>query len=1623
MQQVAEKRVHALLDAVQQRVAKRWSARDASVLQLFVQQYYQRVAPEDLAERSEADLYGAAVCHWNLARRRRPDTPRVHVYNPDPEQHGWESSHTVIQITVDDVPFLVDSVAMALARQGLTTHLIIHPVVRARRDARGELQAVGDEDQGNGTMTEAWMHFEVDRQPHGPELESLREDVLQVLSDCRTVVRDWQPMRERMQAAIDELSAHDHPSPGDRDEAVAFLVWLLDQHFTFLGYRCYALSGKGKRYQLQPQQSTALGILRSASAEASSHSFNALPEAVQALATDPTPLVLTKSNRRATVHRPGYMDYVGIKRFDAKGKVIGEHRFLGLYTSAAYSTNPRFIPLLRKKIDDVFRRSALPHPSHDSKALLHILETYPRDELFQIDADELHRIATGILHLQDRQRVRLFVRQDTYRRFVSCLVYAPRERYDSDVRRRMLSILEEAYQAPQSEFSVNLSEGILARIHFILHLAGHRLPDVNVAEVEARLARTILDWRDDLHQALLDYDGETRGNRLFNAYGQAFTAAYREDTQARSAAHDIERLERLHPEHDLEILLYRPLEADDDQLRLRLYRRGAPITLSDALPLLENMGVVVLDERPYAVHADGREPAWIHDFGLQVESARELDIEQVRPLFEECFDACWHGRVENDGFHQLVLAARLDWREIVILRAYSKYLRQAGTAFSQAYIEETLVNNPRIARLLARLFHTRLDPQRVDTRRAARLAEQIELALHDVPSLDEDRILRRLLAAIQATLRTNYYQPGADEQPKEYLSLKLNPGDIPEIPLPLPAFEIFVYSPRVEGVHLRGGKVARGGLRWSDRREDYRTEILGLMKAQTVKNAVIVPVGAKGGFVVKQLPEGREAVQDEVKACYRTFIRGLLDITDNYPGGEIQPPPQVVRHDDDDPYLVVAADKGTATFSDTANAIAEEYGFWLQDAFASGGSNGYDHKKMGITARGAWEAVKRHFREMDRDIQTAPFTVVGIGDMSGDVFGNGMLLSGQICLLAAFDHRHIFIDPSPNPESGFKERQRLFAMERSSWDDYDKRRISKGGGIFPRSAKSVELTPEIRSALDIDAERLTPNELIQAILRAPVDLLWNGGIGTYVKAAAETHLQVGDRANDGVRVDAQELRCKVIGEGGNLGVTQLGRIAFAERGGRINTDAIDNAGGVSCSDHEVNIKILLNDVVERGELTGRQRNRLLEQMTEEVARLVLHDNYRQTEALSIMQARGTELLNEQARMIRQLEREGRLKRRLEGLPDEQQLVERVQTGHGLTRPEGAVILAYAKLSAFEVLSRSELTEDGDLTAPLLDYFPAPLVERYSADIHRHRLRREIIATQMTNEILNRTGATFLFRMQDAAGATLDSVARAYFTTRGIFGLQELWREIDGLDTQVHDSLQTELRLSILQVAESGVLWLLRNKSPSYALADTRDVLAGQVAAIGERLDRLLPEADLLALQEQTAHWKEHGAPEPLARAVARLRPLAVSLDASRVAEITGEDAETALTVHFHLADRLNIRWLLQAIEAVPSDDPWHERARLGLRDDANRQLRQLSAGLLASVTGGKPMQRIDRWLERHQGPVERLLQTLEALQAAGQPDVAMLSVAVQDLKNLVVVATPQDGPPAGGKTRKRKGDA
>ncbi|MCK8515303.1 NAD-glutamate dehydrogenase [Methylonatrum kenyense] len=1593
MQHSAEEYKRRSLAAVIDRIRQKWPDHTVPLLEVLVAQYFRRVPADDLRQRKSENLYGMTAAHWTLGRQRRPGLVRTQVINPTPDRHGWESSHTILQIVVDDQPFLVDSIAMALNRRGLTIHLTIHPILRVRRDDDDEIQELFADDSNDQAQSEAWMHFEVDRIADEEGRRALQNDVKAVIDQCRVVVNDWLPMRQRMQTVLDGLG---EPRDREGEEIHAFLQWLIAEHFTYLGYRHYRLQKQGREYRLSGDPESALGLLRGGD-EDGTRRLSKLPKDIRAKALEPDRLVLTKSAHRSPVHRPGYMDHVGIKELDDKGRVIGEHRFLGLYTSSAYSRNPREIPLLRRKLDAVRRMAGLPANSHSGKALNNLLETYPRDELFQSDTETLYRISMGILHLQERQRVRLFVREDTYRRFVSCLVYAPRDRYDSSVRRRMQQELEQAFASTRSEFSVNLSEAVLARIHFLLHVSDHRIPEVDLEALEQRLAHAARDWCDELHDALLDYYGEADGNHLFDLYGQAFSAAYREDTSARTGAQDVARLESLDPEHDLQIMLYRPLEAPEELIRLRLYRFGEAIPLSDVLPLLENLGLRVVDERPYTIHLRTR-THWIHDFGLLDSGANAPDLDQIRELFESGFDAIWHGRVENDGFNRLLLAARLGWAEIMILRAYGRYLRQAGTTFSQAYIEDTLVGNPRIARLLVRLFHYRLDPDRFDDKRAARVAEQVELALAEVPSLDEDRILRRLLAAIQATLRTSFYQEASDD---EALSLKLTPAAIPDMPEPHPAFEIYVYSPRVEGVHLRGGKVARGGLRWSERKEDFRTEVLGLMKAQMVKNAVIVPLGAKGGFVARQLPEEREAQLDEVRTCYRLFIRALLNITDNYPGGKVTPPPRVVRQDDDDPYLVVAADKGTATFSDTANAIAADYGFWLGDAFASGGSNGYDHKKMGITARGAWVAVRRHFREMDHDIQTTPFSVIGVGDMSGDVFGNGMLLSRQIRLVAAFDHRHIFLDPDPDPERSFRERQRLFDLARSSWDDYDREQLSEGGGVFPRTAKSVEPSARACKALGIAPGPLTPAELIQAILRAPVDLFWNGGIGTYVKASSETHPDVGDRSNDAVRVNADELRCRVIGEGGNLGVTQRARIEFARAGGRINTDAIDNVGGVDCSDHEVNIKILLNGLVENGELTEPQRNRLLAEMSDEVAELVLLDNDRQTESLSIMQARAPQLLAEHSRLIRDMEASGRLNRELEALPGERQIAEWLAVGHGLTRPETAVLLAHAKLAGYEALIETDLPEDPDLQDTLYSYFPSALREQYGEYLPAHRLRREIVATQIANELFNRLGASVLLRLNEKAGATGEAAARAYFIARRVFGLDALWAAIDQLNHQVSGQTQTELRLAVLDVVEAVVLWLVRHFNGEQAIAEAVARLQRPVAELETRLAELLPADDQAYLGECATEWRDAGVPDALAQRIVQLEPLSSALDITLMAEDTAAPLTLAAELYFRLAAELELRWLAANIQQLPGDDPWQERFRSGLQDGLGEARRQLATALLQQqdrAENGAAL--LETWRAEQARALFRLQHTLQDLRAAGTPTAAMLSVTVQDLQDL-----------------------
>jgi glutamate dehydrogenase len=1590
---------------------------DATQVVSLIEQGYSPLSPEDILSADPEDLYGAALALWNHGRHLGPNECRVRVYNPVYEEHGWQSTHTVIEVVSDDMPFMVDSVNMELVRRGLTVHLVVHPVLNVQRSGQGELQEIlGPGRHGKNPVKEAWMRFEVDRVARAAILVEIHDDVQRILEDVRLAVEDWPRMRERLAEIMESIRAQKLSLPKQEvAEALEFLQWVANNHFTLIGFRAYDLVSEGGENALRVVQGSGLGILREEPEETrdyKSQSFAQMTAEMRARAREPKLLILTKSTARSTVHRPAHLDYIGIQRFNDQGEVSGEWRFLGLYTSTVYRADPREVPLLRRKLANVIARSGLSASSHAGKTLQNIFDTYPRDEMLQASEDELYDIGLGILQVQERHKLKLFTRRDAYGRFVTALVYVPRDRYNTALRLKMETILMEALNGLSAEFNVQFSEMVLARVHFIVRTQPDALPDFDEAELENRMVEAMISWDDELHLAMLDHFGEEQGNELIERYAGTFPAAYRDDYPVRTALLDVQRLEAVSDVEPLGMHLYRPLEGPEGLLRFKVYGRNELMALSDVLPMLERMGLRVLGARPYEFEAGDRGSLWIIDFDMTCALTQTVDVLEVKAIFQEAFSQVVSGQVESDGFNKLTLAARIPSREVVTLRAICKYLLQTRVPFSQAYMEQTLVSNAEIARLLVQLFDVRFNPALESSAEAQgkEIEEQILTALDAVANLDEDRILRRFLAVIRAILRTNYYRYSTLEG-RPYLSFKLDPKRVPELPEPRPMFEIYVYSPWTEGVHLRGGMVARGGLRWSDRMEDYRTEILGLMKAQMVKNAVIVPVGSKGGFVAKRLPGGdnREALMEEVVRCYRTFISGLLDVTDNLVKGEVVPPPDVVRYDGNDPYLVVAADKGTATFSDIANARASDYGFWLGDAFASGGSVGYDHKAMGITARGGWESVKRHFRELGIDTQATPFSVVGVGDMSGDVFGNGMLLSDKIRLIAAFNHLHIFIDPDPDPAISFKERKRLFEKPRSQWTDYDAKKLSPGAAIYPRSAKSIQPSPEARAALGIEAEQLTPNELMQAILKAPVDLLWNGGIGTYVKATSETNLDVGDRANDALRVNGANLRCRVVGEGGNLGLTQLGRIEFARvRNGLVNTDAIDNSGGVDCSDHEVNIKILLELVVRDGDMTLKQRNKLLVEMTDEVAHLVLQHNYLQTQALSVAAARGVYLLGEQLRLIRSLEASGRLDRALEFLPTDEEIGEREAAGQGLTHPELSVLLAYAKIRLYDTLLASDIAEDPYLSKELQAYFPAPLRKSLSARMEQHPLRREIICTHITNSLVNRMGSTFCMRVQEATGCSYGDIARAYAVVREVFRAREMWKEIESMDNKVPAAIQAEMLGETVRLLDRGALWMLRNLRSPIEIAATVEQFAPVADIVTARIAKLVKGDTREALRRRTRHFTSSGVPKELAERISLVEGLYSSLDIADVALGSGLNVGDACETYFALSNELDLPWLNQSIRTLPQNTHWQTRARAALRDELFAELRSLTAQLIRETGSLKSTDaRIKAWLAARTEERQRCGEVFADLRAADKQDLAMLSVAVREIRALGRVRIPE----------------
>ncbi len=1566
----------------------------------FVTQLYGRTVPEDVVRYDPVELAALAERAFDFLRTRAPGEPKIRCETVRLHESGERKLVTVVEAVNDDMPFLVDSVMGELGETKHEIRLAAHPVLRVRREG-GQLADIAGADASQHTR-ESFIHVHIETITDPAACAEIEKALAAVLMEVRLAVQDWRPMLERVNAIIADLKTNPPPLPVDEiAEAVQFLQWLAADNFTFLGVRNYIVDGN----ELRPDYDSALGIMRDREMTVLRRGDEQLeytPE-IMAFLKEPRPLIIAKANIHARVHRRAYLDYIGVKHFDTEGNLIGEQRFVGLFTSTAYTRSAHGIPYLRRKLAAVERRAGFAANSHSGKALANVLEHYPRDELFQVDEDTLYRFVMTILHLDEHPRVRVLARGDRFDRFVSVLVYIPRDRYDSDVRARIGAYLAQSFIGRVSAFYPFFPEGPLVRVHFIIGRSGGSTPEVARATLEREIGLIVRTWSDGFCEALDLAHAPDTARDLYRRYREAFSRGFHEAYSPAVAARDVEMIEGLTEDRPLGVDFHHRQEEDQRSVGLKVWSYHEPLPLSGRVPVLENMGFKVVDERTYYIAPQGHESVWFHDMLLERNDGEAIDLQATQGALESAFLMVMRGHAENDGYNALTLMAAMPWRDVALIRTLSRYLRQIRVPFSQDYMWATLVKHAAIARDIVDLFHARFDPRQEAAQNRESTQDEIvaliEEGLQAVESLDEDRILRHFLNAVQSGLRTNFYQIGEDGHPKPLIAIKFESRKITDLPLPRPLYEIFVYSPRVEGIHLRFGKVARGGIRWSDRPQDFRTEILGLVKAQQVKNAVIVPVGAKGGFVPKLMPKGapRELVQAEGVATYKLFISTLLDITDNINAdGAIVPPDNVVRHDDDDPYLVVAADKGTATFSDIANALSEAHDFWLGDAFASGGSAGYDHKVMGITARGAWESVKRHFREMDINIHQTPFTAVGVGDMSGDVFGNGMLRETTTKLVAAFDHRDIFIDPDPDPEKSFAERQRLFNLPRSSWQDYDKSLISQGGGVYPRSSKEIRLSVEARGLLGVP-ERVTPQALMKAILKAQVDLLFFGGIGTYVRAASESDAAAGDRANDAIRVTGGELRCKVVGEGANLGMTQRGRVEAAMGGIRLNTDAIDNSAGVNTSDVEVNIKVALSPLIRAGTLTFDARNALLVEMTDEVARLVLRNNYQQTLALSLAQRRGLEDLGFQQRLMQTLEMHGELDRAVEFLPDEMMIAERRKINGGLTRPELSVLLAYAKLSLYKELLESSVPDDPYLGREINRYFPKEMSARFADALQAHRLRREIIATQLTNSMVNRGGATLIVRIADQTGASAAAIAAAFAAVRNSYGLIELNGEIDSLDNKVAGDTQLSLYATVQDLLLDRLVWFLRNVDLGEGLEAVIGHYRSGIAQVEAALETALSKQATAARQARVTELTVAGVPEALARRMANLSVLKPAPDIVLVADRSAKPVVEVAATYFATESFFQLDRVTHAASGIAVSDYFDRLALDRALDSIGEAERRLTAAMVGNGSAGAGA--VEEWVKPRQADVERIRSAIHEIAGSGLT-LSKLSVAASLLGDL-----------------------
>ncbi|MGE3770679.1 MAG: NAD-glutamate dehydrogenase [Bdellovibrionales bacterium] len=1553
----------------------------------FARVYLQEVSTPDLGHFTAQQLATTIHNLWETAKTPRKGRATLRCYSPAEATHSWQGKYTILDVVQDDMPFLVDSVTAAVHGLGLNVLLAMNPSVHATRGQGGELKLVSEVSANPpaDAVQEAWLQFFFEETT--PEQKKLLlAKVESILIEVRRAVEDWPQMRQKLADTRDQLVRSHLVSPTDMHEVQTFLDWLDSDHFTFLGVRDYRVHGEGDNTQLSLVPRSGLGILRDDEYVA----FEGLrdgnqPPEVKRFLAEKRLLLVTKSSRLSNVHRAVAMDAIFVKQFDTAGKVISERLFIGLFTSLAYSRNTRDIPVIRHKMQRILQRAGLNPKGHDGKALTHILDTYPRDELFQIEDDDLLDISMGIMQLQDRKRVALFVRRDPFQRFTSCLVYVPREAYSTTTRQKIIHTLETSFRGQLKDYNLLLDQNPLARLHVLIATQPENVENPDLHAVEAVIAAFCRSWQDRMREALIQNVGNTAGLELFSLYGDAFSSIYRDSVEPSHIYDDIQMLEKVRASHRLAATLRSTTE--NDEYSLTLYHPDSGVMLSATLPMIENLGFRVHSEHgPYEVHLPEGKSIWIHDYRVRPQQPLSLEFESAAKLVEDAFGHIWYGHVEDDRFNRLILAAGLTWRQTTMLRMLARYMRQIRMPFAPETIAETLASHPTACTMLSDLFIAKFDPARdaeaVRIEKTKNLTEALEKYILDVPNIDDDQILRCGLNLLTAALRTNFYQTTPEGQHKPYISIKFDSRAIDNLPLPKPHTEIFVYSPRMEGVHLRGGKVARGGIRWSDRREDFRTEVLGLMKAQMVKNTVIVPVGSKGGFIVKNphVPD----FHAEGVFCYQTLMRGMLDITDNIVNGSIVPPQDVVRHDGDDPYLVVAADKGTAKFSDIANGVSAEYGFWLDDAFASGGSAGYDHKQMGITARGAWEAVKRHFRELGIDTQTTGFTCIGIGDMAGDVFGNGLLQTPHVQLIAAFNYAHIFVDPNPDAAAAYRERQHLFVLGKGSWDQYNPTLISTGGGVWPRSQKVIPISPEMQERFGIAATTLSANELIRAIMQAPADLLFFGGIGTYVKAASETDADVGDKANDALRVNANDLRARVIGEGANLGMTQSARIVAAQSGIKLNTDAIDNSAGVDTSDHEVNIKILLAEAMRNGSLTLETRNELLKGMTEEVAALVLRDNYLQTQALSLAEARTVEQMPAHRALLQELETEAGLHRKVEHLPSDEALAERQAARQGLTRPELAVVLAYSKIWFYDKLITTELPSDPITVNDVRNYFPAPIQNLYGDVIPSHPLLKELAATVLTNEIVNRLGVSPIMSLMEKA--PVDVIAKAYIILRDAFGLRDLWEAIEALDNKVSAKVQMTMFLAVNRTLEQGL----------QALVTMPDALASPVANI-ERFRNALrdigewlkthPDADM-----DIAVAADSRTPAELRERLQVITWLPLLPRLCHVMQKSSQSLQHVIPVFMAIDARLQLRRLHRQLSAQSADNPWQAQALTLLADDMLLVEEKLTTNMM--IDGADDF---EAWLTVRHMSLERYDELVRNVRGTPTPDMALWTLVVREL--------------------------